>query len=185
MAIRNHMLTKVQSGLISHSNQCFAQCLPVEYVDTHAGQIAPRMLRLLLKFRDALILISDIAHKTKGAVLFVYSNGIEAHSDAAVDIRVNLHGAIEQLLNTGLGYQMQTRNSYSEAKDIDSDKVSQALKSRRRLEIIGREIRQQLPLGFEAPKYRKKPWGTGHAVLCAKDKITAPFAVINADDYVL
>jgi Cd2+/Zn2+-exporting ATPase len=34
-------------------------------------------------------IISDIAHKTKGAVLFVYANGIEAHSDAAVDIRVN------------------------------------------------------------------------------------------------
>jgi len=30
---------------------------------------------------------------------------------------------------------------------------------------------------------RKKPWGTIHAVLCAKDAITEPFAVINADDY--
>jgi Cation transport ATPase len=34
-------------------------------------------------------IISEIAHKTKGAVLFVYANGIETHSDAAVDIRVN------------------------------------------------------------------------------------------------
>ena len=34
-------------------------------------------------------IINDIAHKTKGAVLFVYSSGIEAHSDAAIDIRVN------------------------------------------------------------------------------------------------
>lgn len=30
---------------------------------------------------------------------------------------------------------------------------------------------------------RKKPWGTIHAVLCAKEKIHEPFAVINADDY--
>jgi choline kinase len=30
---------------------------------------------------------------------------------------------------------------------------------------------------------RKKPWGTVHAVLCAKEKISAPFAVINSDDY--
>lgn len=30
---------------------------------------------------------------------------------------------------------------------------------------------------------RKKPWGTGHAVLMAKDVIDEPFAVINADDY--
>lgn len=30
---------------------------------------------------------------------------------------------------------------------------------------------------------RKKPWGTVHAVLCAEEKIRAPFAVINSDDY--
>ena len=30
---------------------------------------------------------------------------------------------------------------------------------------------------------RKKPWGTCHAVLCAKDAVKEPFAVINADDY--
>jgi len=30
---------------------------------------------------------------------------------------------------------------------------------------------------------RTKPWGTGHALLCAKDKIDAPFTVINADDF--
>ena len=30
---------------------------------------------------------------------------------------------------------------------------------------------------------RTKPWGTGHAVLCAKEVINEPFAVINADDY--
>ena len=32
-------------------------------------------------------------------------------------------------------------------------------------------------------KDRQKPWGTGHAVLVAKDVIDGPFAVINADDY--
>jgi len=30
---------------------------------------------------------------------------------------------------------------------------------------------------------RTKPWGTGHALLCAADRIDAPFAVINADDF--
>lgn len=34
-----------------------------------------------------------------------------------------------------------------------------------------------------APSERTKPWGTGHAVLCAKDAIDGPFAVINADDF--
>ena len=40
-----------------------------------------------------------------------------------------------------------------------------------------------LPDGFTAPKDRTKPYGTVHAVYCAKDVIHEPFAVINADDY--
>jgi NDP-sugar pyrophosphorylase family protein len=33
------------------------------------------------------------------------------------------------------------------------------------------------------PQDRTKPWGTGHAILCAKEAINEPFAVINADDF--
>ncbi len=33
------------------------------------------------------------------------------------------------------------------------------------------------------PADRVKPWGTGHAMLCAKDAVQEPFAVINADDF--
>jgi len=40
-----------------------------------------------------------------------------------------------------------------------------------------------LPEGYSVPPDRKKPWGTGHAVLMAQSKITGPFAVINADDF--
>ena len=36
---------------------------------------------------------------------------------------------------------------------------------------------------FVVPETRKKPWGTAHAVLCAKEVINEPFAVINADDF--
>ena len=42
----------------------------------------------------------------------------------------------------------------------------------------------KLPAGYTVPEGRTKPWGTSHAVLCAKEAIDgAPFAVINADDY--
>ena len=42
----------------------------------------------------------------------------------------------------------------------------------------------KLPVGYSVPEGRTKPWGTCHAVLCAKDAVGgAPFAVINADDY--
>jgi choline kinase len=37
--------------------------------------------------------------------------------------------------------------------------------------------------GYQIPEGRTKPWGTGHAVLCAKNEIKEPFAVINADDF--
>lgn len=41
-----------------------------------------------------------------------------------------------------------------------------------------------LPEGYCLPENRVKPFGTGHAVLCAREAIdNAPFAVINADDY--
>jgi NDP-sugar pyrophosphorylase family protein len=37
--------------------------------------------------------------------------------------------------------------------------------------------------GFEIPADRKKPWGTAHAILSAKEAVNEPFAVINADDF--
>ena len=62
-------------------------------------------------------------------------------------------------------------------------------------EIIGNRIEKiapvsyafqeigDLPEGFSVPEGRKKPWGTGQAVLAARDVIKDPFIVINADDY--
>jgi Ser/Thr protein kinase RdoA (MazF antagonist)/NDP-sugar pyrophosphorylase family protein len=42
---------------------------------------------------------------------------------------------------------------------------------------------EMVPDGFAVPEGRTKPWGTGHAILSAKDVIDGPFAVLNADDY--
>ena len=60
----------------------------------------------------------------------------------------------------------------------------------KRLEKSPLEIRyayqelHKIPEGFAIPEGRTKPWGTCHAVWCAKEAIDgAPFAVINADDY--
>lgn len=43
--------------------------------------------------------------------------------------------------------------------------------------------RNDIPDGYYVPEGRTKPWGTGQAVLAAKDILREPFAVINADDY--
>ena len=40
-----------------------------------------------------------------------------------------------------------------------------------------------LPSDFQKDENRSKPWGTGHAMLCVKDAVDGPFAIINADDF--
>jgi choline kinase len=40
-----------------------------------------------------------------------------------------------------------------------------------------------LPPEFKIPDNRTKPWGTTHAVICCKEALSVPFAVINADDF--
>ena len=42
---------------------------------------------------------------------------------------------------------------------------------------------ESLPEDFSCPSERKKPWGTGHAILSAKDLIQEPFVAINGDDF--
>ena len=55
--------------------------------------------------------------------------------------------------------------------------------------IIKKEMEEEfkevtkVPENFVVPEGRMKPWGTGHAILCCKDKVKGPFAVINADDF--
>ena len=43
--------------------------------------------------------------------------------------------------------------------------------------------KEDLPAGYTCPAERKKPWGTGQAVLSCRDIVNEPFLVINADDY--
>ncbi len=56
-------------------------------------------------------------------------------------------------------------------------------------EAVGSRFEGRLDVGYvfqeldALPEGREKPWGTGHAVLVAKDAVNAPFAIINADDY--
>lgn len=56
------------------------------------------------------------------------------------------------------------------------------LKGKIQIEYAYQEL-NKLPNGFSLPEGREKPWGTGHAILMAKDVINEPFAAINADDF--
>lgn len=56
------------------------------------------------------------------------------------------------------------------------------LKGRIEVDYVYQQL-DSLTNGYEIPASRTKPWGTAHAILCAKDVIKEPFAVINADDF--
>lgn len=56
------------------------------------------------------------------------------------------------------------------------------LKGHIETEYVFQEL-TKLPQGFSVPIGRDKPWGTGHAMLMAKNAIKGSFAIINADDF--
>jgi dTDP-glucose pyrophosphorylase len=56
------------------------------------------------------------------------------------------------------------------------------LKGKIKTEYIFQEMDAYLD-GRSIPDNRKKPWGTSHAILCTKEVVDEPFAVINADDF--
>jgi NDP-sugar pyrophosphorylase family protein len=56
------------------------------------------------------------------------------------------------------------------------------LKGRIETEYVYQEMDAYLG-NYTVPEGRTKPWGTSHAILCAKNAIQEPFAVINADDF--
>ncbi len=96
------------------------------------------------------------------------------HGEAILDFSV--HDAIEA--------------GFSEVIFIIKKEIEKEFK-----EIVGKRLEEKinvkyayqeldaLPEGYEKPEERTKPWGTGHALWCAKDQIDSPFVIINADDY--
>lgn len=69
-----------------------------------------------------------------------------------------------------------------ENEEVFRECVGDRIAKRMQVEYAYQEL-TALPEGFSVPEGRQKPFGTGHAVLCCKDKIDGPFAVINADDF--
>ncbi len=61
------------------------------------------------------------------------------------------------------------------------EKVSARFDDRIQVEFVFQPMEPEIPGLGVVP--RQKPWGTGHAMLVAKDVVNEPFAVINADDY--
>lgn len=60
--------------------------------------------------------------------------------------------------------------------------VGNRIEKKVKVEYVFQEI-DKLPEGYTCPEEREKPWGTAHAILCCKDVVKEPFAVVNADDF--
>ena len=66
--------------------------------------------------------------------------------------------------------------------EIFKDTVGKRIENQIEVEYVFQEL-DKLPESFDCPKERVKPWGTGHAILCAKEAVNEPFVIINADDF--
>jgi len=66
--------------------------------------------------------------------------------------------------------------------DAFKEKFDAKLKGKIEVEYVYQEL-DMLPTGFTLPEGREKPWGTAHAILCAKDAVKEPFCALNADDF--
>lgn len=69
-----------------------------------------------------------------------------------------------------------------EIKETVKEMFLPRLEGKVKVEFVVQALDTQVPAQYQNPE-RTKPWGTAHAVLCAKDVIHEPFAVINADDF--
>lgn len=69
-----------------------------------------------------------------------------------------------------------------EILDVVKEKFLPKLQGKVEVEFVIQSLDKMVPPQFQNPE-RVKPWGTGHAMLCARDVIREPFVAINADDF--
>ncbi len=108
------------------------------------------------------------------------------------------YGGLKQIDPVGPNKELIIDYSLYDAKQAGFEKVVFIIKheiEKDFKEAIGERVSQymevdyafqqleKLPEGFSVPEGRVKPFGTSHALLCAKELIQGPIAVINADDY--
>ena len=116
----------------------------------------------------------------------------------AAGIGSRVGGGIKQLEPVGPGGEIIMDYSIHDALEAGFDRIVFVIRhdlEKDFREVIGDRIEKiapvsyafqeldDIPSGFTVPQDRKKPWGTGQAVLSVRDIVNEPFLVINADDY--
>ena len=101
-------------------------------------------------------------------------------------------GGLKQMEPIGPNGEFIMDFSAFDAKEAGFDKVVFVIKKEMEEDfknIVGNRVSKYIDIDYafqetdSLPEGRVKPWGTGHAILCCKDKVDTPFAIINADDY--
>ena len=117
----------------------------------------------------------------------------------AAGIGSRFGGGIKQLEPVGPNGEIIMDYSIVDAMDAGFDKVVFVIRKdleKDFKEVIGNRIEEKVQVEYafqelddipeqyrEIFRERKKPWGTGQAILCCRDVVHEPFLVINADDY--
>lgn len=109
-----------------------------------------------------------------------YGSGIKQLADIGPSGEIMIDYSIHDALEAGFNKVVFIirRDLEKDFREIIGDRISALTE----VDYAFQEI-DDLPEGFSVPEGRTKPWGTGQAILAAKDVIHEPFAVINADDY--
>ncbi len=101
-------------------------------------------------------------------------------------------GGLKQMEPIGPGGEVLLDFSVYDAKKAGFNKIVFIIKEEIEKdfkELVGKKIEKVIDVDYVMqdvsilPEGRKKPFGTTHAILCCKDTVKEPFAVINADDY--
>lgn len=101
-------------------------------------------------------------------------------------------GGLKQMEPVGPGGEFLMDFSAFDAKEAGFNKVVFVIKKEMEEDfnrIVGERVKKYIDIDYvfqtmdELPEGRVKPFGTAHAILCCRDKVTTPFAIINADDY--
>lgn len=109
-----------------------------------------------------------------------FGEGIKQLTPLGPNGEIIIDYSIEEAINAGFNKVV-----FIIRKEIEKDFreiIGNRIEKKIKCEYVFQEL-DRLPNNFKPPVDRKKPYGTAHAVLCAKDCLKDPFIVINADDY--
>ncbi len=103
-------------------------------------------------------------------------DAVGMHGETLLDFGIydafhNGYGKVVFIIRKDIEHDFRERLFDRIARNMDAEYVFQSMDSL----LTPDEVKKS--------EGRKKPWGTIHAVLCAKDVIKTPFTVVNADDY--